>query len=214
AAVPDADRAIVVAFDLHRGVQRGWPAQRDRGRAVDVCGDPAADVAAVADARRAVEAGRDGQHVHHGRPGRLYCVMPLTLGSPGLARQSGLLRADPAPTGGGGARFAIRVGETTEAPRSAVLSGVQCSQECRRYRVTHVAIWAREFTSSLRRMFSTCASAVRGATDRRLAMAWLVRPSATSSATWSSRGVSRGCPPARSVKKSSTASATASQSPW
>ena len=37
--------------------------------------------------------------------------------------------------------------------------------------VTHVAIWARECTCSLRRMFSTCASAVRGATDRRLAMA-------------------------------------------
>ena len=36
---------------------------------------------------------------------------------------------------------------------------------------THAAIWARECTSSLRRMFATCDSAVRGAIRRRLAMA-------------------------------------------
>src|SRR5207247_3136579 len=40
--------------------------------------------------------------------------------------------------------------------------------------VIHAAIWARDRTCSLRRMFSTCVSAVRGATDRRTAIAWLV----------------------------------------
>ena len=43
----------------------------DRGpRRQDDSRHPAADVAAVADAGGAVEAGRDGQHVHRGRPGR------------------------------------------------------------------------------------------------------------------------------------------------
>jgi len=37
--------------------------------------------------------------------------------------------------------------------------------------VIHAAIKVRECTCSLRRRFSTCASAVRGATDKRLAMA-------------------------------------------
>ena len=43
-------------------------------------------------------------------------------------------------------------------------------------------------------MFSTCASAVRGATDSREAMARLVSPSATSPATSSSRRVSGAGP--------------------
>ena len=176
-AVPDPDRAVAVAFDLHRGVQRGRPAQRDRGRAVDVRGDAAADVAAVADARRAVEAGRDGQHVHRGRPGRSKSGsgMPSTLGSPGLGRQSAELRTDRA--------LAARPRRIPRAPRGNYLG----AQEYSWCRVTQAAICAREFTWSLRLMFSTCVSAVRGAIDRRLAMAWLVSPSATSSATWSSR---------------------------
>ena len=83
------------------------------------------------------------------------------------------------PRRGGRARSIHRVNYRAAQRRS------RCS-------VTHAAIWARECTCSLRRIFSTCASAVRGATDRRLAMAWLVSPSVTSSATSNSRPVSRG----------------------
>src|SRR5450755_4067922 len=60
------------SFDGHGCGQRRWPAQRDCHRAIDVRGDPSADVAAVAAARGAAEAGRDDQGICHADPSSLF----------------------------------------------------------------------------------------------------------------------------------------------
>ena len=70
----------------------------------------------------------------------------------------------------------------------ATACAVWLGQELRA--VTQVAIWARDVNPSLRRMFSTCVSAVRGEITSVVAISLLVIPRATRLATSLSRGVS------------------------
>ena len=61
--------AVLRIHDAQRAVQRRWSPERHFRRAIEISGQPAADIAAVAHAGRTAEARRDDERPHPVRHG-------------------------------------------------------------------------------------------------------------------------------------------------